>query len=812
MPEETHVKFTEWRKTISPACMVYADFESILSKSMPAATNVVHTHLPIAASFLSIPGFSHHASIPSEYHAFKGPKCVVGFLEQLEVLSHEMQRWYNQNAYCKMMMTTDDDTSFKATTSCYLCGGGGDTLVRDHDHFTGNFLGAACNTCNLERRIAKPFIPIVFHNFKGYDLHHILKHAISAFPHWDITCIPQSGEKFISLGVKIKGGVSLRFIDSLQFLSASLDELTKSVTAKPLTNALTEFPEYMKQTKGYFPYEFAESETVLLETHSLPPKTAFNNISEEEYQLAQRVWVDTKCQNLYQYMMHYLKLDVYLLADVFENFRTMALNQQKIDPANFFSLPGYTWASAIKGLKTQVELLKDSLMYEFFENGIRGGMTFINKHLVQCGDDTELLYIDVNNLYGWALSEKLPVSDFEWVMETRELEELFADKDACFVAQVDLSIPPHLHDALSDLPPAPIPQAPPGSKVKKLLCTLEQKENYIIHHRLLRFYQEMGVVVNRVHKAIKFKEEHVFQPYIAENTAKRAAATSLFEKSFWKLLNNALFGKTVENLRKRMDVRLCSSHDRFVAYASRPTYQRCMEIDQDFLAVFLQKEKICLNRPVFIGQAILDLSKLRMYKLQYVELEKYRRQFDCEINLVAGDTDSFFLECKGVSLDGQLLPAMKEDGLLDTSNFATTNPLYSTTVTNQIGLFKDENCGRSDYTEWVFLRPKCYSLESHSSSAQKAKGVLRRIVKTQLKHKDYKNFFKSLSSSSSSLSTTTSTSPMKHTVMQQLIISKKHQLYTIAQSKVALSAVDDKRYWTDHNSSLPYGHYSLCTN
>jgi hypothetical protein len=163
MPEETHLKFTEWRKTICPACIVYADFESILSKSMPAATNVVHTHLPIAASFLSLPGFPHPSAMPSQYHAFNGSKCIVSFLEQLETLAHSVQEWYNENAHCKMMMTTDDETSFKAATSCYLCNGDDrNTLVRDHDHFTGNLLGAACSPCNLERRSPNPLSPLCF--------------------------------------------------------------------------------------------------------------------------------------------------------------------------------------------------------------------------------------------------------------------------------------------------------------------------------------------------------------------------------------------------------------------------------------------------------------------------------------------------------------------------------------------------------------------------------------------------------------------------------------------------------------------------
>ena len=130
--------------------------------------------------------------------------------------------------------------------------------------------------------------------------------------------------------------------------------------------------------------------------------------------------------------------------------------------------------------------------------------------------------------------------------------------------EVDLHVPAHLHDYLSDLPPAPVLQCPPGTKVNKLLLTLEDKTHYIIHSALLKFYVEvMGVQVIAVHRAITFQQTHVFREYIASNTAKRAASTSSFKKDYYKLKNNALYGKTVENLRKRSDLRLYNSDKKF---------------------------------------------------------------------------------------------------------------------------------------------------------------------------------------------------------------------------------------------------------
>ena len=148
-----------------------------------------------------------------------------------------------------------------------------------------------------------------------------------------------------------------------------------------------------------------------------------------------------------------------------------------------------------------------------------------------------------------------------------------------------------------------------------------------------------------------------------------------------------------------------------MTYASKPGFKRSIKVADDLIAVLLNKEIVCLDRPSYIGQSVLDLSKLRMYTLQYVELEKYRKQFNCEINIMAGDTDSFFVECKGVKLN-QLLSAMIKDQLLDTSNYDKNDPLHSDKLGSVVGKSKDESKGQLKFKEWIFLRLKCYSLLS----------------------------------------------------------------------------------------------------
>ena len=793
MPQNKDVKFTDYSKTLTYPFTIYADFESLLVTDSPTTTK----HTPASAGMLIV---SEEGQ--SDYKSFVGDDCVFKFLETIETKCNDEFLPYFKNNYFKEMipLTWVEQQLFYKTKTCYLCKGTFSKMVRDHCHKTGRYIGAACNKCNLARRYTKSLqVPILFHNLRGYDLHHILKYGISSFKKWNLNPIPTTSEKFLSLIVNINKNVTLRFIDSYQFLSESLSTLANLLPVKPLTSSI--FDNTIINGKAVFPYDMATSISALESITSMPPKwedsLSKTIIPDVDYTKACKIWVQYGCRNLLEYMLLYMKLDIYLLADVCQAFRKKAKLDDGLEPFNFFGLPGFAWATAIKGLTHKVELISDPNMYQFFEAGIRGGMTFVNKHHVIATDDTKILYIDINNLYGWALSEKLPHGNFKWILNDDQLSLILKDceklvlenLDYGYLCEVDIEIPESIHDFLDDLPVAPEHGCPPGSKVQKLLLTHKKKSNYVIHWRLLQMYLKLGVKVTHIHRAVKFSQACVFADYISKNTKKRAAAMSEFEKNFYKLLNNALYGKTVENLKKRVNLRLCQTEKALITYCSKASFTRSWKIVDDLIAVKLRKELVTLDRPSYIGQAVLDLSKLRMYQLQYVELEKYRKQFGCSIRIVAGDTDSFFLECGGVDLEKQLLPAMIKDSLLDSSNYPTDHPLYNTSIKKVIGKFKDESGGVLDYTEAVFLRPKCYFIESREP-IMKAKGVnLKQSGFTLASY--LKTYHEGVTMSAE----------------QTRFVSKNHQLYTTRFSKVALSALDNKRRWLEKNRSVAYGHY-----
>jgi len=253
--------------------------------------------------------------------------------------------------------------------------------VRNHDHYTGQILGWAHNKCNLlykNRTLNKEDrIPVMFHNYTGYDGHFLVR-ALEGESDVQIGIISKSFEKYITLTVD-----NLQFIDSLNFLSGSLEAIARSYGEFPHLDR--QFPNCMDlRQKGVYPYEFVTSLQVLEETTSLPSRDSFysnlveTGVSQEDYERAQRIWSRFQCQTLKDYTLVYLCTDVLLLTDVFEAFRAMALEHYELDPAHYLTLPAFSWDALLKTTKVELQLLTDPDMHMFVESGVRGGYSGIH--------------------------------------------------------------------------------------------------------------------------------------------------------------------------------------------------------------------------------------------------------------------------------------------------------------------------------------------------------------------------------------------------------------------------------------------------
>ena len=304
--------------------------------------------------------------------------------------------------------------------------------------------------------------------------------------------------------------------------------------------------------KGFYPYEYMDTVERFKETE-LPPKKAFysrlsgKGISKTDYKHALNVWNTFNMKTLSEYHDLYNETDVLLLADVFENFRDVCLKIYGLDPAHYFTAPGLAWDACLKTTNITLELLSDPDMLLMFEKMIRGGISMIsnrygkanNKYMKKGFNMNEaikyLMYLDKNNLYGWAMCNKLPTHSFKW-LTSGEMENIYENrhnlnKIPC-ILEVDIHYPKELHDEHNDYPLCP-ERVECKNRVEKLIPNLRDKKKYVIHYKNLIQCLDMGLKVTRIHRGIKFVESEWMKPYIDMNTALRAKAKNNFEKDFF---------------------------------------------------------------------------------------------------------------------------------------------------------------------------------------------------------------------------------------------------------------------------------------
>ena len=316
-------------------------------------------------------------------------------------------------------------------------------------------------------------------------------------------CISNNEERYISFTKRIHVGSytskkgetkplhhQIRFIDSFKFMAASLDSLVNNLPKDAFKNVKRYYKGdklSLLTRKGVYPYEYMNSLEKLKET-KLPPKEAFysrlndEGISDEDYVHAQKVWETFEMKNLEDYHNLYNQVDGLLLADVFENFRDICIKNYKLDPTYYYTAPGLAWDAALKITKVELELLSNIDILLMVEKGIRGGVSMIsnrygkanNKYMGKSFIDTMLstyiVYLDANNLYGWAMSKPLPTHCFKW-MEVSELETW--QNHSC-ILEFDLEYPKSLHDLHIDYPLAP--EQIEVNKVLKLIPNLGDKK------------------------------------------------------------------------------------------------------------------------------------------------------------------------------------------------------------------------------------------------------------------------------------------------------------------------------------------------
>ncbi len=854
LPKEGSVmKFENFKKTLAIEHRIYYDFESFLVGDAKYVNTHMPNSFSISTVF-SDPQFNT-VYCSRVYDPIKEKEaCIEDFLAALQAAEDNIKSIKKHCK--KELPTDEFIARLDASKECEICGCELKGKNVMHSQINGKILYVCCAKCyKIDRNIIPVmahnsrgydghlFIKQMFESIvdKEYRINCI---AQNKEKYLSFSRVPNQfkGKKDL---------YELRFLDTFAFLADSLDSVAKSLVNKDTpwelkTKVYKHTYKYITENytgnekelfhlairKGVYPYEYINSVDKMALTE-LPPIAAFNSdlysgkitrgdkefvyiceIAQKEYDHAERVWKAFGCRTFADYHRLYLLIDTLLLTDIFENFREMCIAQYRgLDPCNYYTTPGYAFDAMLLVTGVKLDLLSDINMVQFVEKTIRGGISIAKHRYAKSGkngngdNENIIRYYDANNLYGCAMLDKLPTGGFKWVVPTEDLEfinNIGKDGRGAFL-EIDIDYPEELHDYFKEYPPLADHFCPTEDmlssyqkaffekvgKTEKLACTLINKRFYKVHYKMLQFVLTIGMKLVKVHRILSFDESDFMRPFISMNTTFRKAAKTDFEKNFYKLMNNSVFGKTMENVRNRIDFEICNPN-KHVKLASSPLYSDTVIFSDKMLGVLRNRKEVTINKPIYIGAAILDISKVIMYDFHYnTVLPAFP-----DVKLIFTDTDSltYLFNTTPAKFD-----EFVEDNFdkFDTSNYEPDHPHYSKKNAKVEGKFKSET-GSEAIQEIVSLRSKCYAytlpgMEDHN----KSKGT-KRCISNKMKMEDYKySLFTGNKVYADSLA----------------FRSIKHEIKTIAQRKIALNPFDDKNYILDDGiSTLPFGHKDIAAH
>ena len=428
MPKEgSQVYFWNHKKRLPVPFVIYADFEALTRKidscspeGNKSYTQAYQKHEPSGFGYKVVCHYDQKYSKPTVI--YRGENVIQKFIQHLFREVKDCQKVISEKANRRLVMTESDEKDFQNAKKCWICQKrykADENPVRDHCHITGKYRGSAHNTCNLKLQISaeRIKIPVIFHNLKGYDSHFIIEKLgdIMEEEPLNVKVIATNTEKYTAIYLD----KHLAFIDSFQFMPSPLANLAKNLPDEKYIYTSEAFEGEklaLMKAKDLYPYDYMDSEAKFAERH-LPARKDFyslltdEEISESDYAHAQKVWETFGIENMGQYHDLYLKSDIVLLADIFENFREICLDIYGLDPAHYVSSPGLSWDGMQKMTRVSLDLFSDVDILNFIEKGMRGGISTITHRYAQANnkymknydpqkESSYIPYLDANNLYG----------------------------------------------------------------------------------------------------------------------------------------------------------------------------------------------------------------------------------------------------------------------------------------------------------------------------------------------------------------------------------------------------------------------------
>ena len=690
--------------------------------------------------------------------------------------------------------------------------------VIHHNHMfeKNNIIDYICQNCNLKIKNTKELI-VLFHNSKGYDNSYMID-IFSKIEDIQITCLAENNQRFKMLKFKLPNKkYSIKIIDSLSFLQGNLDSLSKDLDNDLKIVTKNEFQnnfKYVNKKLENFCYTYLNPEN--LNEKELPEIKEFDNIltmkkiTKNEYEEVQNFYKNMKFKNLKEYLQCYLKLDITLLADIFNNFRKMIFNEFELDPVKYISSPSLSKDCALKYSKCKIEHIKDITIFQFVKNSIMGGVSNSINPFVKLDDikNETIAYNDISSQYPHELRKKLPYKDYKFIEKLDE-DKYGQNKEhgcilLCDVKTTDkirndplYSQCPMLvsrckitHENLSEyqlnqikekrennsklkhIKKLNIEDIKYNSQSEKLIPNLGNDSNCYLNFEMYQMFKKAGYDIT-IKKILEFKHKAIFKDYIEYLYSKKKQYSLEKKKSMEfciKIMMNSFYGSCLTDKTRFRDVRIVTSKRQGLKLSKMPNFQSMEPISENLLIVELSKNKTVFDSPIMIGSIVLFNSKCNLYNYMYNIIPGlFGRE---NIVYSCRDTDSILYKINNCSYKNYL-KTLKENPNL----FA-----------KELGLMENEL--KENIHEIISLRSKCYSILTESNNISKAKSIGKNYCK---KYHDHQYFKKILFNE------------IKTKKAEYYKISlKDNKLITELQTKDDISNFNDKRYMIDNLTSKPH--------
>ena len=692
--------------------------------------------------------------------------------------------------------------------------------VIHHNHMIkkDNIIDYICNHCNMQIKNTKDLV-VFFHNSKGYDNAYMVD-IFSKVKGVKISCLADNKQKFKLLTIKIPNKkYKIKIVDSLSFLQSNLDSLSKELDNDLKILTKQEFGdkfEFINKKLENFCYNYMNPNTI--NETKLPNKKYFYNkltmkdITDEKYKEIQKFYKDMEFKNLDDYLTAYLKSDITLLSDIFNNFRKTIFNQFQIDPVKYISAPSLSKDIALKQSKVKIENIQDITIFNFIKNSIMGGLSdSINPNIQLDNNNQTIAYLDISSQYPFQMTKALPVSDYRFINEFDQ-DKYGKDKQfgcilLCDIKTTDKIKEDHLFkqcpplvsriritdENLSEFQLNMIKEKMKNKnkyfidKIKydslseKIIPNLGNDSNVYLNHDMYKMFIDFGYDI-KIKKILEYKHEPFLKDYIEFLYSKKKEFSLKNKNAYsfiYKILMNSLYGSFLTDKTRFKDVQICTSKRQALKLSNKPNYHSMNIINENLVIIEMNKKKCIFDSPILIGSQILFGSKVNLYDYMF---NIFPRLFKKEnITFSCRDTDSVMLKIDNLKYDDYLKILKDNNHLFD----------------KQMGLMENEING--NINQIISLRSKCYSILPLSDinkkndtnfKLRKMKGINQSYKINNHTHKLYQKILFD--------------NYKKEKAKYYKISLKNNKLVTELVEKEDINIFNDKRYMIDNLTSKPH--------